>query len=48
MRDQMAKMKAVIDAIDRPNVFRNLGILAGDDHAAYHGEPIPQISAAAS
>ena len=34
MRDQMAKMKAVIDAIDRPNVFRNLGILAGDGHPA--------------
>lgn len=41
MRDQMAKMKAVIDAIDRPNVFRNLGILAGDDHPAYHGDPTP-------
>ena len=36
MRNQMTKMKAVIDAMDRPSVWKNLGILAGDDHPAYH------------
>ena len=41
MRDQMTKMKAVIDAMDRPSVWKNLGILAGDDHPAFHAEPTP-------